>query len=192
MVRRANAPTRRAERRAERQDRRARRQGGNREWERYRMTQRLVSIGDDYFVENAVGEQVFVIDGKALRLRKTLKMTDRRTGDEYVIKERVARVMDTMTVRKNGRRAAAVKKAMVTPLRERFTVLVPGGENLKIRGNIVDHEYQFTRGGMPVAAVSKQWFRMRDNYGIEVAPGEDAGVIIACAVALDMMEHPAR
>ncbi|ELY64193.1 hypothetical protein C492_06717 [Natronococcus jeotgali DSM 18795] len=33
------------------------------------MTQRLVAIGDDYYVENEVGEQVFVIDGKTLRAR---------------------------------------------------------------------------------------------------------------------------
>ncbi|WP_410767351.1 LURP-one-related/scramblase family protein [Haloferax sp. DFSO60] len=156
------------------------------------MTQRLVSIGDDYYVENAMGERVFEIDGKALRVRETLKMTDRRSGDKYTIKERIARVMDTMTVQKNGQRAAAVKKALITPLRERFTVLVPGGTNLKVQGNIVDHEYQFTRDGRPVAAVSKRWFRVRDSYGIEVAPEEDPGLIIACAVAIDMMEHPTR
>ncbi|WP_318571086.1 LURP-one-related/scramblase family protein [Salinigranum marinum] len=181
-------------RRFDRQARRAKRtrRGGDPGWQRYRMTQKLISIGDDYDVENAAGERVFTIDGKALRVRDTLKMTDVETGDTYRIKERVVRVMDTMTIHKNGQRAAAVKKAVVTPIRDRFTVLIPGASNLKVKGNVLAHEYQMSRDGERVAVVSKKWFRVRDSYGVEVAPGMDAGLVIAMTVALDMMAHPSR
>ena len=36
------------------------------------MRQKLVSIGDDYWIENDQGERVFKVDGKALRVRQTL------------------------------------------------------------------------------------------------------------------------
>ena len=38
----------------------------------YRMRQKLVSIGDDYWIEDDRGERVFKVNGKALRIRKTL------------------------------------------------------------------------------------------------------------------------
>ena len=156
------------------------------------MTQQLVAIGDDYYVENEAGEQVFVIDGKALRVRNTLKMRDLDTGDEYKIQEKVARVRDTMTIRKNGKRVAAVKKAIVSPIRDRFTIIIPEAPNLHVTGNLLDHEYRLMRDGERAVEVSKGWFRVRDTYGVEVAPEMDAGLAVACTVALDMMVSPTR
>ena len=48
------------------------------------------------------------------------------------------------------------------------------------------------RDGERVAEVSKKWFRVRDTYGVEVAPEMDAGLVVACTVALDMMVQPTR
>lgn len=156
------------------------------------MTQKLVSIGDDYYVEDEAGKRVFRIDGKALRIRDTLKMDDLESGDEYRIQERVVRIKNTMTIQKNGRKAATVKKAIVTPIRDRFTVDLPGIPNANVKGNILDHEYKILHDGERVAEISKKWFRIRDSYGIEVSPEADAGLVVACAVALDMMVHPSR
>jgi uncharacterized protein YxjI len=195
MGRREKAAARRA-RRQERRDARRPGRGGGRAtkqgWERYRMTQKLIAIGDDYDVENEAGERVFKVDGKALRVRNTLKMTDLESGDEYKIQERIARVRDTMTVQKNGRKAATVHKAVITPIRDRFTVSIPGQPDVKVQGNILAHEYRMLRDGERVAEVSKTWFRVRDSYGVEVSPRMDAGLAIACTVALDMMVNPTR
>ena len=48
-----------------------------------------------------------------------------------------------------------MKKAMITPLRDRYTVDVAGGGQLSVQGNIVDHEYTIESGGTKVAEVSK-------------------------------------
>jgi uncharacterized protein YxjI len=72
---------------------------------------------------------------------------------------------------------------------ERFSIEVDGGPDLEAKGNIVDHEYEFKRDGDKVAEVSKRWFRMRDTYGIEVAPDEDNALILACAVCIDQMSR---
>ena len=42
------------------------------------------------------------------------------------------------------------------------------------QGNIVDHEFEIEADGTKVAEVSKKWFRVRDTYGVEVAPGQNA------------------
>jgi uncharacterized protein YxjI len=82
-----------------------------------------------------------------------------------------------------------IKKALVSPLRDRFSIEVDGGPDLEAKGNIVDHEYEVKRGGDKVAEVSKRWFRMRDTYGIEVAPDEDDALILACTVCIDQMSR---
>ena len=44
--------------------------------QRYRMVEKLASIGDDFFIQNDPGQRVFKVDGKALRLRDTLVFRD--------------------------------------------------------------------------------------------------------------------
>ncbi len=85
-----------------------------------------------------------------------------------------------------------VKKALITPLRERWIIKVEDAQDLHVEGNIVDHEYRIERDGANVAEVSKRWFRVRDTYGVEVAPGEDDVLILASTAILDTMAHPDR
>ena len=90
---------------------------------------------------------------------------------------------------RDGETVATVRKALITPLRERFTVDLAGGGELTAKGNIVDHEYEIERDGQKVAEVSKRWFRVRETYGIEVAPGEDDALILATTVCIDEMSR---
>jgi uncharacterized protein YxjI len=109
------------------------------------------------------------------------------------IQTRVMHVRDTMVVeRPDGTKMATVHKALITPLRERWKVDVEDGPDLEVKGNIVDHEYELESDDGKVAEVSKRWFRVRDTYGIQVAPGADTVLVLAVAVALDAMGHPAR
>jgi uncharacterized protein YxjI len=109
------------------------------------------------------------------------------------IQERMLRVKDTMEIEgPKGETLAVVKKAIITPVRDRWTVKVKGGPDLEIQGNILDHEYRVGEGRQKVAEVSKKWFRLRDTYGVEIAPGQDDVVILAATVAVDMMAHPGR
>ena len=174
-----------------RQERREERRGGGAD--HYRMRQKLVSIGDDYWIENDQGERVYKVDGKALRLRKTLIFEDAHGAELVKIQERMLRARDMMEIEdRDGRRVAMVKKAMITPVRERWTVKVADGPDLEVQGNIVDHEYAIEDGRDKVAEVSKKWFRVADTYGVEVAPGQDPVVILAVTAVLDTMAHPER
>jgi uncharacterized protein YxjI len=56
----------------------------------------------------------------------------------------------------------------------------------------VEHEYTIERDGDKVAEISKRWFRVRDTYGVEVAPGENDVLILATTAVIDSMAHPAR
>ncbi|HQY94186.1 LURP-one-related family protein [Caldilinea sp.] len=160
---------------------------------RYQMTQRMVSIGDDFWIENERGEKVYKVDGKALRVRQTLIFEDRGGKELCKIQERMLRVKDSMEIEDaDGRQVAMVKKALITPVRERWTVNLRGGPDLEIQGNILDHEYKIEHGRQRIAEISKKWFRLRDSYGVEIDPGQDDVLILAATVAVDMMAHPER
>jgi len=156
----------------------------------YRMHEKLISIGDDYWIEDENGEKVFFVDGKALRLRDTLIFKDARGNDLYKIQERLLKLRDTMDIKMaDGGLAATVKKAFINVLRDRWKVEVPNGPDMEIRGNILDYEYRISSEGKQVAEVSKKWFRIRDTYGVEIGPGQDNALILAIAAALDQMAH---
>lgn len=154
--------------------------------QRYTMKEKMFSIGDDFFIQNGAGQRVFRIDGKALRVRQTLRFEDMTGHELATIQEKKVAVKDTMTIERNNQPYAVIKKAMITPVRERYTLSMPGGD-VEIKGNITDHEYKFERAGRPIAEVSKRWVRMRDTYTVDVQPGEDDIIILAAAVAIDAM-----
>jgi uncharacterized protein YxjI len=172
---------------------RGRREGRREERVQYRMRQRLVSIGDDYWVETDQGERVFKVDGKALRLRNTLVLEDAHGHELAKIQEKMFRIKDAMEIEDaDGHRMAMVKKALISPLRERWKVEVENGPDLDVQGNLVDHEYRFSQDHDDVATVSKKWFRVADTYGVEIAPDQDPVLILAATVALDSMAHDGR
>lgn len=159
----------------------------------YKMRQRLVSVGDDFWIETDSGERVYKVDGKALRVRKTLVFEDAEGHKLAKIQERMLRIKDAMEIEDaDGHRLAMVKKALVSPLRERWKVEIEDGPDLEIHGNLVEHEYTFTDGHDTVATVSKQWFRVADTYGVEMAPDQDPVLILAATVACDAMTHQGR
>jgi uncharacterized protein YxjI len=160
---------------------------------RYKMRQRMISIGDDYEIENDQGDHVFKLDGKALRIRKTILFKDMDGRELCKIQERMLHLRDSMEIEgPDGNRVAIVKKAMITPLRERWIAKMEDGPDLHVQGNIVDHEYTIERDGTKTAEVSKRWFRARDTYGVEVAPGENDVLFLAITAVIDTMAHPAR
>ncbi len=181
---------RRQERREERrEDRGLGRRGGD-DKNRYQMREKLVSIGDDFWIADEHGQKMFKVDGKALRIRQTLKFEDAQGNEIYKIQERMMRIKDSMEVEDaNGNRVAMVKKALISPVRDRFTVNLKGGPDLHVKGNILDHEYSIGEGRDKVAQVSKKWFRIRDSYGVEVEPGQDDLLILAVTVCIDQMAH---
>ena len=179
--------SRRQERREERQDDRSfgRRGSGN---TRYKMRQKLVSIGDDFWIENEGGQKAFMVDGKALRVRQTLKFENPNGQLLCQILERMLRVKDSMEVEDaHGNQVAMVKKALISPIRDRFTVKIKNGHDLEVTGNILDHEYSIGEGRDKVAEVSNKWFRLRDTYGVEIEPRQDDIVILAVTVCIDQM-----
>ncbi|GAA5022759.1 LURP-one-related/scramblase family protein [Kitasatospora paranensis] len=157
----------------------------------YRMQQKMVSIGDDYWIDDDAGEHLFKVNGKALRARRTWSIEDRDGHRVAKVQSRPLRIKDSMEIEDaDGHRIALVKKAVVGPLRDRWRIKQEHGEDLTVHGNVVDHEYTIERDGYKIAEVSKRWFRVRDTYGLNIGPDADHATVLAATVAIDAMAHP--
>ena len=152
---------------------------------RYKMQEELLSIGDDYWIEDESGVRVFKVDGKAVRLRDTFVLEDSSGSEVAKIQERKLNVRETMTI-DLADRSAKVHKALVG-IRDRYTIDVDGGPDLSAHGNVVDHEYEIECDGDTIATVSKSWIRVRDTYGVEISPGHDDALVLAITVCMDSM-----
>jgi uncharacterized protein YxjI len=156
---------------------------------RYKMRQHLISLGEDYTIEDERGEAAYKVDGKLLRIRETFVIEDRNGNEVATVREKKIALRDSMKILRGGDTIATIRKAWISPFRDKFSVDVEGGEDLVAQGNILDHDYEIRRGGETVASVSKRWFAIRDTYGIDIAEGEDEGLILGIAVAIDEMAH---
>ncbi len=157
---------------------------------RYRMREKLVSFGDDFWIENERGEKTYKVDGKMLRVRDTLFFEDTQGQVLCKIQSKILRIKDSMEIEgPNGERMAMVKKALISPLRDRWIVKVGDGPDLNVQGNILDHEYRISDGQNRVAQVSRKWFRIRDTYGVQIEPSQNEIVLLAVTVAIDIMAH---
>ncbi|HEY7061255.1 MAG TPA: LURP-one-related family protein [Chloroflexota bacterium] len=154
---------------------------------RYQLREKLLGIGDDFWIETADGERIFKVDGKVLRLRNTLHLKDSHGQVLCQIQARPVRLRKTMAIERDGQTIATVRKALVHVLHDRYAIDLVAGADLEAHGNIFDHEYKISQEGQPVAEVSKKWLRIRNMYSVDVEPGQDDALVLAIAVCLDQM-----
>lgn len=158
---------------------------------KYIVKQKLFSFGDDFAIKDEHGNEAFSVDGKAFTiLREKLAFLDAKKHEVAFIREKLIALTPSFEILRNGEVAAVVKKDLINLFRVGFTVDVPGPDDLEATGSLLDHEYTFRRGSRVVAEVSKKWFSFTDTYGVDVAAGEDAVLVLASTVVIDMICHP--
>jgi uncharacterized protein YxjI len=156
---------------------------------RYVMKQQLFSWGDDFLIKDERDRDTFFVDGKAFSLGNQLSFQDMAGNELAFIKQKLFSWGPTYEIYREGQLFAVVQKELFTFFKCRFTVDVPGPDDLEAEGDFMDHEYTFTRRGLSVAEVSKKWFSWTDTYGVDIAEGEDDVLIIASTVVIDMACH---
>ena len=151
--------------------------------QRFVMREKLLSVGDDFWIEDDDGNKAFKVNGKAMRVRKTFVLEDPHGKEVAHIQDRVVAVRGKMEIERDGQTLATVHKAIVG-IRDRFDIDIEHGEDLKAKGNVVDHEYEVKRDGDVIATVSKKWVRVPRPTG-SIADGEDCALLLAITVAID-------
>ena len=158
----------------------------------YLIRERFFRLGEDSDITDEQGRPVLQVDGKVLTLHDRLVLRDPAGREVAQVHRKLVALRPTYQISAGGQEVAEVRKHFLTPFRDRFTIDIPGPDDLEMTGDLFDHEYTIRRGEQTVATVSKRWFSVRDTYAVDVAPGEDDLLILASVLALDLAEDRER
>ena len=148
------------------------------------MRQRVLSLGQDYWVTDEDGNRAFLIDGRVLAFRRTFELKG-PGGEVYAVaRKKMLALRDTMVIRIGGAHAATVRKKLFSPARHSFTIALADGERWTARGDLIEKNYTLEGPGGVVAQTSRKWFRIRDTYGVEVYH-PDVPLTLAVVVCID-------
>jgi uncharacterized protein YxjI len=159
---------------------------------RYLMRQKLFAWGSDFTIKDEGGTDAFFVDGRALSIGKKLSFQDMSGNELAFIDQKLLSWGPIYEIFRGGELVATVKKKHFTLFRCKFSVDVPGPDDLEAQGSFMEYDYEFTRGSSVAAEVSKRWFSLRDTYGVDIAAGEDEVVILASTVVIDMVCHDGK
>jgi uncharacterized protein YxjI len=159
---------------------------------RYVIRERFFRLGEDSDITDEIGRPVLHVDGKVLTVRDTLVLRDPAGEEVARVHRRLLALRPTYEISARGEELAEMRKHFFTPFGDRFTIDVPGPDDLELRGNLLDHEFTIQRGHQTVATISKRWLALRDTYAVDIAAGEDDVLLLACVLALDLAEDRER
>ncbi|MFF8650000.1 LURP-one-related/scramblase family protein [Streptomyces griseoluteus] len=146
---------------------------------------RLLGIGDDYWIEDENGRKVFLVDGKAMRLRDTFELKDTAGNVLIDIHQKMFALRDTMVIQRDGEDLATVRRKRLSLLRNHYRVDLVDGTELDISGKILDREFAVEYEGELLAVISRRWLTVRDTYGVDVVRDDaDPALLIAVAVCV--------
>ncbi len=152
----------------------------------YVIRERMFRLGEDSDITDEAGQPVLHADGKVLSLHDRLILTDPAGREAGQVHRKLAALRPTYEITIDGRNVAEVRKHLLTPFGERFTIDVHGADGMEINGDLFGHEFAIERDGQAVATISKRWITVTSTYAVDVAPSEDDVLILASVLALDL------
>lgn len=159
---------------------------------RYLIRETFFHITEDSTITDENGQPVFQVNGKLFSIHNTVVMRDMAGNEAATIRKHLIALRPTYEITHEGQEVAEVRKHLFTPFVDRFTVDIPGPDDLEIQGSIFEHEFTIHRGGEVVATISKRWISLTDTYAVDVAPGQNDVLVLASVLALDLAEDAER
>lgn len=149
----------------------------------------MFTLTTDFWITDEAGNRVFLVDGKALALRETFELKDAAGTTLATIKKKLLAIRESMEIEHDGAVAATVRKSAFSPFEHKYLIDVAGRGRWEAVGDFIAKEYRIEDAGSVVGMISRQWFALRDTYGVQVARGENDALIIAIAVCIDRIHH---
>lgn len=160
---------------------------------KYLVRDKMLALGDDYWIEDENGRHAFLVDGKALRVKDKLELKDPDGQILITLREKLFSFRDAMTLERDEERLAVIRRKRFSLLRNHFRVTLVEGTELDVSGRILDREFKVEYEGELLALISRQWYRVRETYAVDVIREDaDAALLIAVAVCVIRMAEKER
>ncbi|MBV7698209.1 LURP-one-related/scramblase family protein [Streptomyces sp. TRM70350] len=152
---------------------------------RFLVRERLLGVGDDYWIEDDKGNKVFLVDGKAMRLRDTFELKDTQGRVLVDIRQKMFALRDTMLIERDGEPLARIRRKRLSLLRNHYKVSLVDGTELDVSGKILDREFAIEYDGELLAVISRRFLHVRETYGVDVVRDDaDPALLIAVTVCV--------
>jgi uncharacterized protein YxjI len=100
----------------------------------YLIRERFFRLVEDSDITDERGRPVLHVDGKVLSLRNRLVLRDPEGREVAQVQRKLVAMRPTYQVSIAGQEAAEVRKRLFTPFGDRFTIDVPGPDDLEMTG----------------------------------------------------------
>jgi uncharacterized protein YxjI len=152
---------------------------------RFLVRDRILGFGEDYWIEDQNGNKVFLVDGKAMRIRDTFELKDTHGRVLIDIHKKMLALRDTMVIERDGEPLATIRRKRFSLLRNHYKVSLIDGTELDVSGKILDREFGVDYDGELLAQISRRWLHIRETYGVDIVREDaDAALLIAVAVCV--------
>lgn len=162
---------------------------------KFHIKERAWTIREEFIVRDQGGQPVFKVKGKFFHIGDNLRILDVESHDEVAhIKQKVLALTPHYEIYQNGAHWASLHEKLLHLFGERFKIKLENGEVLHIDGNIWNWDFTVSneRGDL-LAEISKRISLFRDSYAVDIAQGVDVPLMIALAIAIEMIrEHQAE
>jgi uncharacterized protein YxjI len=155
---------------------------------RYIIREKMFHLGEDSTITDESGQPIFQVDGKVFSLHNTLVVRDLAGNEVAKVQRELIALTPTYSITVHGQEIAEVRKKIFSPFIDRYTIDIPGPDDLAIEGSLLEHEYAIRRDDTVIATVSKAWISLTATYGLDLAPGENDLLILTSVLALDLAE----
>ena len=155
---------------------------------RYCIREKFFRITEDSTIQSEDGAPIYQVKGKFFSLHHTLVLQDLAGNELATVEKQLISLTPKFHITRHGQEAATVRKKLISPFVDRFTVDIPGPDDLHVTGSIFEHNFKIERSGAIIATVSKRWVALTDTYGVETTAGEDDILILAVVLAIDLTE----
>jgi uncharacterized protein YxjI len=156
---------------------------------RWQIKERWFSCGD-MKIKDAFNNDVFQLESLSRFWPASMRIIDLRTGLEACyIEQKVRFGMPHFKIMMGGRHVATIKSRFQFFSQKYDVEFHNGQQDLIMKGNWGAYDFTIQRGPSAVGHVSKKFFTCADNYGLEVQPGEDVVVMMACVAVIDRCCH---
>lgn len=146
------------------------------------ITQKLVSLRGRYDITDENEQTVFSIKGK-YTIPKRYDISDAQGQLVGQLRSKVFDIFPTYYLYENGQKIGKVKKKF-SFFKPKFSIDCNGWQ---IEGNFLSWDYRIVdASGNIIATLSKQIFKIRDVYVMDIVNDEDALRVVQIALAIDL------
>jgi uncharacterized protein YxjI len=157
---------------------------------RYLVQERLFSFTADFWIEDEAGNQAFLVDSSGPFSREAFTLRDVNGLVRALIRRKAFSWRETLRIEDgSGREAASVRQAFAL-FKQRYEITLGDGSELEATGNFGGKDFEIVGlDGTLYGQMSRERWRMRDTYWVDVPDGPDPALVIAMAICIDRIHH---